>query len=108
MPLPVPSPSPSPSPSVPPPQLHCFFFDIKFSLVLSGGSPQACVSPVLDLTEALAAPLFRERGLVVGEGATTQILPPFPSAASALTGPCPRLGEHTDVVLAAVGRRPPA
>lgn len=70
--------------------------------------PQACVSPVLDLTEALAAPLFRERGLVVGEGAATQILPPFPSAAAALTGPCPGLGEHTQAVLRAVGRRPPA
>ena len=67
---------------------------------------EACVVPVLDLAEALAAPLFRERGLLRGDGAATQILPPFPSAAAALAAPAPALGAHTAAELARVGRRP--
>jgi alpha-methylacyl-CoA racemase len=72
----------------------------------------ACVTPVLDLAEALADRATRDRG-VVGEqrlpdGTTLPVLPtaswlPAPTLALA---PAPGLGEHTAAVLAELGRSP--
>jgi alpha-methylacyl-CoA racemase len=73
----------------------------------------ACVTPVLDLAEALADPVARERGTI-----TQTTLPdgtPFPGLATmpalsdtpaCVGGPAPALGEHSEQVLAELGRTP--
>ena len=62
---------------------------------------EACVTPVLDPLEALAHPLHRARGLVVGEGAATRVRAPFADAPD--PAPAPALGAHTEEVLGELG-----
>lgn len=67
----------------------------------------ACCTPVLDLEEALAHPLFRARGLVHGEGAARRVSPPWPGAHQFTGGAVPALGEHTAAELGALRSPPP-
>jgi alpha-methylacyl-CoA racemase len=71
---------------------------------------ETCVSPVLDLAEALTSPQIVARRMVrtaeMGTDAFDQTLAPVPSLAGAPAPPQrppPLLGEHSDVVLAEAG-----
>jgi alpha-methylacyl-CoA racemase len=57
-----------------------------------------CLTPVHSVEDALADPHVAARGLVRREGGVTYL-----GAARALIRPAPRLGEHTDEVLEALG-----
>jgi crotonobetainyl-CoA:carnitine CoA-transferase CaiB-like acyl-CoA transferase len=78
------------------------------------GEHDCCLEPVLELDEALASPLARERGLLATlaqpgiDAAIRHLAAPFrlsrtPARAQ---GPAPGLGEHTRDVLTALGRTP--
>jgi alpha-methylacyl-CoA racemase len=69
-----------------------------------------CLEPVLELDEALASQLVREREMVVeldqpGAGAVRQLAPPVKlgRTPAEVRSPGPVLGEHTDEVLAGLG-----
>jgi crotonobetainyl-CoA:carnitine CoA-transferase CaiB-like acyl-CoA transferase len=73
----------------------------------------ACVAPVLDLAEALADPGARARGMVLDEARpdgttmpTVGVAPRLAGTPGRVGGPAPGLGEHTDEVLATLGRTP--
>jgi crotonobetainyl-CoA:carnitine CoA-transferase CaiB-like acyl-CoA transferase len=63
----------------------------------------ACVTPVLEPAEVLGHPLFRERGLVVGEGPACRITPPVPGPHPFVHAPAPALGAHTAEALRSLG-----
>lgn len=71
---------------------------------------EACVTPVLSVQEALDSPQARARGTVVRvhdpiEGELEHVACPIrlDGVAPATQAPCPRLGEHTESLLASVG-----
>ena len=65
----------------------------------------ACVTPVLMLSEALENPQLRARGLIVDDqGKPAFGLPILFSDPPAPAGPSPGLGEHTEAVLGALKR----
>jgi alpha-methylacyl-CoA racemase len=70
----------------------------------------ACVAPVLDWDEAAGHPHLAARGTYVEEHGATQAAPAprFGGAPAALGLPPPHPGEHTDAVLADLGRSPAA
>jgi len=71
-----------------------------------------CLEPVLELDEALASPLARDRGILATleqpgvERAIRQLASPFRLSRTPprAKGPAPGLGEHTREILAALGR----
>ncbi len=73
-----------------------------------------CLEPVLELEEALASPLVRERGLVGTlaqpgvEETIRHLAAPFQLSRTPprAQGPAPGLGEHTRDILASLGRTP--
>ena len=70
---------------------------------------ECCIEPVLDLDEVFDQPLFRERKTIVTEldqpevGLIRQLASAIPTGRGATAKAAPRLGEHTDEVLAALG-----
>jgi alpha-methylacyl-CoA racemase len=70
----------------------------------------ACVAPVLDWDEAPAHPHLKARGTFVDAHGTTQAAPAprFSRTGTGLGLPPPHPGEHTDEVLADLGRDPAA
>ncbi|MEN3357880.1 MAG: hypothetical protein V7637_1862 [Mycobacteriales bacterium] len=68
----------------------------------------ACVTPVLDLAEALADPAARARGTIgrqpLAGGGALPALPTAPAQPARPMSPAPGLGEHTAAVLAELGR----
>lgn len=64
-----------------------------------------CVTPVLDLAEALSGPHARERGMVGGDG-QLGVVPRLAGTPGRPGGPAPALGADTDRVLAELGRNP--
>ena len=67
----------------------------------------ACVTPVLEPTEVLSAPLHRQRGAIRGVGSAARVAPPVGGRSAWLHDAAPRLGEHTHEVLAEIGWRGP-
>ncbi len=71
-----------------------------------------CLEPVLELDEALASPLARDRGILATleqpgiERAIRQLASPFRLSRTPprAQGPAPGLGEHTREILASLGR----
>ena len=68
----------------------------------------ACVAPVLSWDEARRAPHLAERGTFVEHDGVVQPAPAprFDRTPGALTLPPPHPGEHTDAIVAALGRSP--
>ncbi|HVQ97178.1 MAG TPA: CoA transferase [Mycobacteriales bacterium] len=70
----------------------------------------ACVTPVLDLAEALADPAARARGTIGSQplpgGGALPVLPTAPGLPARPLAPAPGLGEHTAAVFAELGRVP--
>jgi crotonobetainyl-CoA:carnitine CoA-transferase CaiB-like acyl-CoA transferase len=71
---------------------------------------EVTVGPVYDVADAMADVHFRERGIIVdiedaelGSIAVHNILPRLSATPGAFRRPAPKLGEHTDVILAEVG-----
>lgn len=65
---------------------------------------EACVEPVLELSELADHPVFATSPFVVRHGAGAVVLPPVPGGIPGPVLPAPRLGEHTDEILAALPR----
>ena len=66
---------------------------------------EACVTPVLDLDEAVQHPHHVERGTFVEMDGLTQggVAPRFSRTPGAIARPAPATGEHTDEILAELG-----
>ena len=64
---------------------------------------QACVEPVLELSEVLAHPLHRHRGTIRGTGSATRVAPPLAGPRDFVHAPAPALGADTASMLEAVG-----
>lgn len=68
------------------------------------GGRQACVTPVLSMTEAPQHPQARERGtFITRDGATVPAPAPRLSETPSAPGAVPAAGQHTDDVLAGLG-----
>lgn len=80
----------------------------EWAAVFAGSD--ACVAPVLDWDEAPAHPHLAARGTFVDGHGTTQAAPAprFSRTPATLDLPPPHPGEHTDAVLADLGRDPAA
>jgi crotonobetainyl-CoA:carnitine CoA-transferase CaiB-like acyl-CoA transferase len=71
---------------------------------------EVTVGPVYDVADAVADRHFRERGIIVdvedaelGSVSVHNILPRLSATPGAFRRPAPRLGEHTDAILAEAG-----
>ncbi len=63
----------------------------------------ACVTPILELSELASHPQHAARGAFTGQGQSLRVAHPFPTEPGCANLSAPALGEHTEVELARVG-----